>query len=214
MPAKALKGIAQRFSDACGAARGLAEAGERVRVIGGASARDALTLPRLEYLYEIAYLRVFIAWEAFLEETFVRYMCGFAGTAGQMQPAGNMQHHPTIAAARGALYGSQSYLLWHNPKTVVARSKVHFVGGLHETVVQSHITRIEWFAHVRHRVAHGQNDARQKFDVATMNLAGRRYQGSRVGRFLRDTDPSVSPPARWLATIADELEGLAGQLAP
>lgn len=209
-----MRSLPQNFQAACDTAFALAAAGERVRAAGGAIAREQLTVHRLEYLYEIAFLRIFIAWEDFLEESFVRYMCGFGGTAGRAARLGGAAYFPTISAAKAALYGTHQYLLWHSPKTIIARSKGYFSAGFHETVLLSNQTRVDWFSNVRHRVAHGQEDAQKKFDVATMSLNGRRYRASRVGRFLRDSDTSQTPPVRWLESIASELAALAFQVVP
>lgn len=202
----------REFQAACDRACELAAAGEQVRTLSGAA--QHITVPRLEYLYEIAYLRVFIAWESFLEESFVRYMCGFRNASGPVQRAAGAAYFATIQAARAALYGGQQFLLWHSAPKVVNRSKTHFQTGPHETVIHSSQTKVEWFSNVRHRVAHGQDDAQQKFDAATMQLAGRRYPGSRVGRFLRDSDTNKTPPLRWLESIANDLAALANQVVP
>jgi hypothetical protein len=71
---------------------------------------------------------------------------------------------------------------------------------------------LEVFAAVRHRIAHGQEDARRKFDLATMNLCGKRYRGSRAGKFLRDWDTSTAVSLRWLESMATGLEGLSSQI--
>jgi len=206
--------LALQFRAACDAACELATAGERVRVLADPAARRELTLPRLEYLYEIAFLRMFVAWELFLEESFLRYMCGYTGfnQAPQQSVLGNYSR--TLTDARSALYGTQQYLLWHSPAKVIARSQKIFKNGVHETVISSTQARIGHFSCIRHRIAHGQLDAQKKFDAATMTLVGRRYPASRVGRFLRDADPGLTPPTRWLSSIADELANLALQVAP
>lgn len=157
---------------------------------------------------------MFIAWESFLEESFLRYMCGFHCKQSAPQVPNSGSHLSTLALARAALHGSQQYLLWHNPAKVVARSQSFFTQGAHETVIASNQARIEHFARARHRVAHAQQDAHRKFDQATMSLVGRRYPASRVGRFLRDRDASQPLPSRWLQTIASELVALARQIVP
>jgi len=206
--------LAQHFRVACDDASRLAVAGEQIRVKGDSQIRSEMTVSRLEYLYEIAFLRMFLAWETFLEESFVRYMCGCCGLVGQPQTAVSGAYSPSISHARAVLHGNQHYLLWHSPAKVAARSKMTFVNGLHEVVLASNQSRIDCFASVRHRIAHAQLDARNKFDSATMNLAGRRYPASRVGRFLRDSDPSQPLPTRWIDAIANELVALAQQVAP
>lgn len=192
----------------------LAQAGELARseLPPGGQAHRALHIARLELLYEMALLRMFVEWEVYLEATFLRYLCGYASKLGAASLVSG-QYFPSLALAEAALLGGQSYVLWHDPARIVARSQRFFVNGLHETVIGSHSARLASFVAIRHRIAHGQEDARRKFDMATLQLAGRRYRGSRPGRFLRDWDPSASPARRWLDTIADDLTGLATQIA-
>lgn len=194
-------------------ALGLARAGEIVRAHfgSGSVAWREWPVARLEALYELAFLRIFIAWEEFLEASFYRYMCGYASARhGQAMPIGVF--HPTLLSAEAAVLGGQPYKSWYKPSTVVARSQVHMSNGRHEIVINSSLGRLGDFAAIRHRIAHHQSDARAKFDSATLALAGRTYPASRPGRFLRDWHPRSSPPTRWLETIIGDLVGLATQI--
>ena len=156
--------------------------------------------------------RVFVEWELFLEETFVRYLCGYQSNHGPCQLLGG-QAFRNLGLAEAAMLHGRPFALWHDPSKVIARSQQFFNNGFHETVIASNSARLEHFSAVRHRIVHGQLDARQKFDIATMNLVGRRYLAARPGRFLRDWDHTVNPPRRWLETLGAELALLASQIA-
>lgn len=123
-----------------------------------------------------------------------------------------MPYHPTLTSADAAVRGSQPYIAWYNVQTVEKRCKKHIASGLHESVFTSSYSRLEWFSAIRHRIAHGQADAKTKFDTATRSLNSKTYPGSRPGRFLRDWDSSKSPRVRWLESIILELSSLAGQI--
>jgi hypothetical protein len=204
------------FGRAVDAAVAIAEAGELVRAsaAAGSVARRELRQSRLEALHEMAYLRIFIAWEAFLEATFLRMMCGYDSNTYTPAFAAGQGRQATLAHARLAMLDGRQYVLWHNPKHVRKRSAGWFIAGPHEVVIDSNLTRLEWFAAVRHRIAHGTEDTRASIDTATINLGGRRYPGSSAGRFLRDWDTSSSPPSRWLSSIGHELRNVALQIAP
>jgi hypothetical protein len=75
--------LGTRFAEAAARAATIAQAGELARSDARPGSRTyrELTPPRLEALYEMAYLRVFIAWEDLLEESFLRFMCGYECTA-------------------------------------------------------------------------------------------------------------------------------------
>ena len=173
----------------------------------------ALHFTRLQILYEIAFLRIFVAWESFLEATFHRYLCGYVSHVGQAQLLPTQVYSPTIGAAEQRVLGNQQYVLWHNPNKVIARSGLYFVGAPHQVVIGSNLARLEAMANVRHRVAHAHKDARAKFDGATTLFVGRRYPGSRPGAFLRDEDNTQTPPTRWLEILGTELSAIAVQVA-
>lgn len=206
--------LAAAFAADCNSALALARAGELIRSgsAPGSVAFVQLHPARLETLYEAAYLRVFISWEIFLEETMVRYLCGYSTPTWAPTFVPGITACRDLKSARTTLYGGRNYLLWHNPQDVANRGARFFTAGRHQTVMLSNLARLAWFAAVRHRIAHGQEDARQKFDQATMGVAARRYRGSRPGSFLRDTDGAAIPPHAWLDTIGSELQGLAAQI--
>lgn len=195
----------QRVADALA----LARAGE---FAAQSSAHTEWRAARVEYLYEMSFLRAFIEWEVFLERTFLRYLCGYQSSHGRFLPlSGN--HCASLANAEQLVFGRNSYALWHDPTAVTKRSTRHLALCPHELVIQSNSARLQMFAAIRHRVAHGQDDARQKFDTATMSLCGRRYRAGRPGRFLRDWDNSLQPRRRWIEVISLELAAMARQIA-
>jgi hypothetical protein len=208
--------LSTKFRAAVAKALALAYAAELTMTSSpsGSPIRKQWHVVRVELLYELAYLKLFIEWEWFLEQSLLRYMCGCVSHC----------YSPIAAAALGAFCSSiasatktvlvgRSYALWHNPKLVSDRARQWLSNCPHETVIISQKSTLENFAAVRHRIAHGQSDAKAKFDSATMALAGRRYRGSSAGRFLRDWDTSTSPQVRQLETLGNALAGLAGQIA-
>jgi hypothetical protein len=211
-----MPGLGSRFRAAVTVAVGIAEAGEIVRALSAPRSRihHELSLSRLEALHEMAYLRIFVEWENFVEASFLRMMCGYESVIYVPSFAAGKTRQASLAAAQTALFAGKDYLLWHNPRYMRDRSRAWFAGGPHELVAISNLTRLEWFAAVRHRIAHGSDDAGRKIDAATVGLCGRRYRGSSAGRFLRAWDTSASPPKRWLHTIGDELASLAAQICP
>jgi len=70
--------------------------------------------------------------------------------------------------------------------------------------------RLDQYAKIRNRIAHGQPHAIREFELAAMILCGRRNFGSRAGRFLRTFDTTVTPQRRWIESIAEALKLFAG----
>jgi hypothetical protein len=161
----------------------------------------------------MAYLRVFVGWEAFVEQAFLRYLCGYTSSSGTaaLVPGGTFER--TIASAEAALLTGRPYVLWHNPTVVISHCRRFFTSSAIDIVVTSHTSRLESLAAIRHRITHAQSDARFKFDSASMALSGKRYRGARPGTFLRDWDAAASPPVRWLETLGFEFANLAAQIA-
>lgn len=193
----------------------LAEIGETARAesMAGSLTRQEFYYHRIEFLYEMAYLRIYLAWETFLEDTFQRYLCGYTSKAGRAAIHPGKTYCSTLANAEKLIIGKYDYVLWHNPSRVVKRSDKFFKSSPIAKVIHSYTSRLDDLAAIRHRIAHSQDNARRKFDSATMTIAGRRYRGSRAGAFLRDRDCSVHPHMRWLDKLGRELTGLAAQIA-
>ena len=192
----------------------LAEAGERIRANSelGSVGRRELPIARVEAIYEIAYLRMFLLWEDFLEQSFLRYICGFAsgvGVANLLNPK-----FKTIGDAERAVLGARDFVSWANPNHVTKRSENYMVKGPHEVVIASNLARLEAFNSIRNRIAHSSSFARRQFDGAVISLVGHRYAASSAGRFLRDTAVSQPVPERWLSHIGRELKSLALQVCP
>src|SRR4029077_1888067 len=99
------------------------------RPSGGVSIRKEWSAVRLEALYELAYLRVFAAWEMCLEAVFYRSLCGFASAAGK-ETLVSGRYYSTLAAAESAVLGNRSYVLWHNPQHVIDRCQKFIRSGV------------------------------------------------------------------------------------
>jgi hypothetical protein len=192
----------------------LAGAGDAVIAMAdiGSALRREWHITRVELLYELAYLRIFIEWETLLEQSFLRYLCGYASVAGSRYNPISGVYFATMQIAQPQILGNRQFVLWHNPSVTVARARQFLAQCPHEYVIASHSARLDDLAAIRHRIAHGQEDAKQKFDIATLRIAGRRYRGARPGRFLRDWDYSAIPARRWLVTLGMELRNLAHQI--
>jgi hypothetical protein len=173
--------------------------------------RSQLTITRVERLYEMSYLRMFAAWEAFIEDSLLHMLCGFDSVIYTPAFAPPHRRFVDLASARRHLFGTRTYLLWYDPATIQARCSRYLTTAPVEVVVSSNAARLEWFAFIRNRIAHDAEDARNKFDVAAINLAGRRFPRSRPGKFLRSPDPTS--PGLFLNSIATEFKSLALQIA-
>lgn len=200
-----------RFSSEVDVSLQLADMGERIRARCPEVARD-FGRTKLEAFYELAYLRIFMLWEDFLEQSFLRYLCGYASRTG---PAGLIRpKFRKMEDAERNVLGNARYVSWASPSLVSKRSQAFMSKGLHELIINSNLARLEAFAFVRHRIAHSSKYSSNQFNAASMTLAGRRYPKGSPGKFLRDKAVSQPIPERWLHHIAEELKALALQICP
>ena len=174
--------------------------------------RLSLSIHRTELIYELAFLRIFVHWESFLEETFMRYLCGYECAGISETPCAHF--FKTIADAQKDVNRGRPFILWHNPYEVEKRAKQYFDNGRHENAIAANLSRLKWLSFVRHRIAHANDDARRNFDTACMSLCGRRFRGGRPGRFLRDWTGGAHGSQRWLEVLAEDLSVTASLIAP
>jgi len=213
--ARIMPALAADFQVKTAEALKISEVGEvaKVEALAGSDTKRDLSNVRLEYIYELSYLKMFYLWEDFLEQVFVRYACGYQSSVGTPTVKPGITLPASIAAAQVAVQNGRRYVLWHNPAQVVCRSQRFFTTCPLEAVIQSNLTRLEQLAAVRHRIVHAQADARTNFDSASMAIAGKRYPGGRVGAFLRDEIPIGNPGPPRISVLALELQGMANQIA-
>ncbi|GEB16858.1 hypothetical protein GUY44_19965 [Pimelobacter simplex] len=173
--------------------------------------RRQLTVAQLEALYEAAFLRIFAAWEEYLEASCVRLMAGKGTPTYTPLAAPGVTTFRTQQIARAVLFNSRTYLLWHNPRTVINRVSGWLDSCPIETVVTANQPEIENIAAVRHAIAHGSQDARAKLGVATAALSGVLHTSP--GHFLRSADNSDPlNPRKWVRVLTTRLEDFAHQI--
>ena len=190
---------------------------EALQIAEAAENSSTFLYTRRLYVYEAAYLLAFSAWESMLEQSFLRFMCGYRQKSGVpvATATATWARRRNLTAAMALLLGASQYKLWHNPQHVIARSQGYFVNGPHEIVLTSALADIQDFAAVRHYVAHRSADTRQKFQAAARRLSGASIVGARAGRLLRSStiDPVTSLQVTWLERMCADLERYAKQIA-
>jgi hypothetical protein len=212
--ARRIPALELKFASAVDEALQLSEVAERIRALAPPRSlvRRELRTRRLEALYETSFLRSFLLWEDLLEQSFLRYLCGYESSIGAAPL--RTAKFSRLSDAETAVLGTRDYVSWANPDTVISRARHYMNGSVHETVINSDLSRLRAFTAIRNRIAHSSHYARQQFDDATLLLVGRRLPASSAGRFLRDTAIWLPTPETWLHHIVAELKSLALQLCP
>lgn len=176
--------------------------------------RKQLKTAQLEALYEATLLRVFSAYEKFIEDSLAHYMANYGTTAYSPTASAPNQLHPSLTSAVQTLYGRHDYLLWHNAKTSIDRAALHLVNCPVETVLIANKTNLDDYAKIRHHIAHNSLDSGAKFAAAASRLTGSEH-GKRPGKLLRSADISDPlNPTKWIRVIVDDMAATVLQICP
>lgn len=171
---------------------------------------SGLTLTGVELTYELVFLKVFLLWERFQQDVFLRLMLGYESNGGSETLKPGIGPFRSLATAEVALLSGKRYRLWHDPAQVMQRSDAFFVAAssYFRSVVGANQVALAQYATIRHQIAHAQSHARAEFDNTTMSLSGKRYSG-KVGKFLRDQNVDGT---RWFEIIVADLSDVAHQI--
>ncbi|GAB1434260.1 hypothetical protein MASR2M32_04710 [Sphaerotilus sulfidivorans] len=145
----------------------------------------------------LSFLKIVAAWEDFLEESFVRYLCG-AKTSNGYAPKLNITGCKNIQTAYNLLNGSsdfkigRDYLSWSNLKHLENRAALFFVDGKpYSELMDYNKNLIREATLIRNRVAHSSEKCVQDFNrlVKAKKSIAKLPPGFTVGRFLMEPTP-------------------------
>jgi hypothetical protein len=162
---------------------------------------------------EIALVKLFISWEDFLEETFVRYLAGASSMGGRKPP--RLVAVSGTDAARRILYSntSRGYLNWTNAGEIVKRAEAYFRDGEpYSTPIRSITSEIDEMTVIRNRIVHESDVARKKFSSLIRSKLGHGGRGMTPGRFLLTLNKNLSPPTSFLDNYGAVLDVAAGMI--
>jgi len=142
---------------------------------------------------QLAFLQLFLAWEDFLEQTFICYMCrGKTGSGYSPElrvRAQNLDHALEI------LKGPRQYVEWVDGHEIQDRAKTFFQGGEpYYSAIVGAITQLNEMRKIRNRIAHRSKSSEQQFEELGRQLLGYKPKGLTPGLLLRTKLPA--PQAR------------------
>lgn len=169
-----------------------------------------------EIVTELAFLRAFLAWELFLEETFVLYLLG------KKPPKGRSPHRyvspPTREVAENIVIPEgRDYVSWTVASTVADRATRFFRGGEpFAPALRSQINTLNEMRTIRNAIAHWQSSAQDKFKNVVRNKPGigSYPAGLTVGGFLTMRIPASSPPESFFSDYLKRIRITAEQVVP
>lgn len=165
-----------------------------------------LGMPRIqvEIIAELAFLRIFIAWENFLEASFLRYLVGAKSPSGYMPV--RLITPKNIGHALDLLCSGREYVKWNSTSEVIARSETCFRDGEpYKTVLESVRTVLNNLNTIRNRITHRSVVSMSKFNDFARKILGYGKRGMTPGRFLLTKLPS-DPQMTFLDYYVRNLE--------
>jgi hypothetical protein len=145
-----------------------------------------LGIPRIqvEIITELAFLRIFIAWENFLEESFIRYLVGAKSPSGYSPK--RFVNTPNMEIAKKIILGERSeYIRWNSSGKVIARSETYFKGGEpYGNVLRGAATDLNDMNVIRNRITHMSTISKAKFINFVRRRFGHGKRGMTPGRLL------------------------------
>jgi len=164
---------------------------------------------QVELVAELAFLRVFIAWESFLEQSFLRYLVGARSRSGQL-PA-KYVNPKNLDHAQQIVYSGKDYFQWNSASKVVQIAETYFKDGEpFKPILQGITAELKEMTTIRNRIAHRSTSAREKFNTLVRKNFGHGIPGMTPGRFLLTPTSSSSQSSFFDNYI--EIIGAAGFL--
>lgn len=158
-----------------------------------------------EFMTDSAYLKLFIAWETFLENSFIKYMLGEPSILGRaitryVQPR-DEKH------ANSLLIGTQKYVDWSNPEIVKRLCNLHFApGNPFDTFISSMMTDLFDLKTIRNAAVHLTSTTRPQLDSLGTRKLKRSCNNLKVSDLIFAVDPDSASNETVLTTYLNKLD--------
>ncbi|MBL9173477.1 MAG: hypothetical protein JNL10_08090 [Verrucomicrobiales bacterium] len=142
------------------------------------------------FVVDSAFLRIFIAWEGFLEKAFISYLLGNPSSSGK----GAVRYvAPTsVQHARDILIGAQKYVDGANPEIVRKLARLYLANGEPiEPVISSLQADLFDLKTVRNAAAHLTSTTGKLLDSLASRRLGRVCTNISVSDFILSRDPTA-----------------------
>lgn len=141
------------------------------------------------FITDNAFLKIFIAWEGFLETAFIKYLMGEPSISGLTF---TRYASPTsIEHAQKILIGTQKYVDWSNPEIVRKISKLYFENGdPFHTIISSIQNAIFDLKTIRNAAAHISSTTQSNLDALATRTLARPVSNIKVSDLLFAVDPN------------------------
>lgn len=161
----------------------------------------------------LAFLSALAAWEDFLSEIFLGYMCRYRAPNGfapvlKCGPAKNRVHAISVLTGEQNSREAERRTRWNSAHWIIGVAKIHFLGGepfsgMSPAVIQ----HLDWATTIRNRAAHNSAKAKGQFKSVANQLLNRSSnspldRGFSPGQLLID-DAADTFPCKELVDYDD-----------
>lgn len=168
---------------------------------------------RAESITGLAFLRACIAWETFLEESFILYLIG------RTAPRGRAPRRFAFPPSRGiaeewVIPEGRRFANW-GEDNVSNRAERFFRGGYPFTpALRNHANTLSEMRTIRNAIAHGSGNCWENFKTLVRNKLTILPPHLTIGSFFNTTITGSTPPQSFLEYYLDILESVARQIIP
>lgn len=179
----------------------------------GQATQPKFTNKHRDSITSLAFLRAFLAWETFLEQSFLLYLVGKVPPKG----AGPYRYGvpPTYDAAHQMVKEGGRYSKWSSTSAVIERSDRFFRDGRpYRPILRTNITKFEELNTIRNAVAHAATSTGAAFETLVRSKLGSLPANVTVGSFLATGVPHSAPPISFFDFYLDVLITSAQRIIP
>ena len=167
---------------------------------------------QFEMVVELSFLQRYLAWEEFLEESFICYLCGSASPNGSK--FARLVRPKDRTTAERFLY-LQRPPNWTDPGSVTSLAESMFDHGGPFTPVSAASLELREMKAVRNRIAHRSLSAQRGLEEVVRNVYGAVPRRVTPGGYLLRTPPARrSGASSFLTHYSDLLVALGRLIAP
>ncbi|MDD5546531.1 MAG: hypothetical protein PHO67_05195 [Candidatus Omnitrophica bacterium] len=186
MPSKKLKPILDHFHREIDYSLKLVRLVDEVKDAYQPKRGPKLSSKEVQLIAEFSFLNIFIAYEIFMEQAFIRYMMGGETSRGY-KPKRYVSPKDEEHARKITLQDFTSYTDWSTPDKIKRRAEYCFKNGEpFKTNIDLYIQMLQDIKTIRNHITHSSIDAKEKFEDKARFYLGTLPPGKelKVGAFL------------------------------
>lgn len=180
----------------------VAEANSFITIAFQQDANGNYLLPQnaRDFINDSAFLKIFIAWETYLESVFLKFLLGEPSILGTFL----VRYATPLDTLHGnnMLIGKQKYVDWSDPATVKLFANLYFLTGNHiDAFINSIYSELLDLKTIRNAAAHLTSTTSGKLDSVASRILGSPQTNITVSQLIFSIDPSAAPAGTTVLSI-------------